>query len=156
MEEKKYKVGLLDEITRWGIDILASCHNVPTYEKLLNVPNGEMFRFGAVRDVVARYDNMMIKAKYFDNNDLNKRIRECFDLIILYSNLLLDMCKGKKEVRITELEDYDKKTIINIFGEKKRVMNTIEISTNTSMKLQMKVSEFLSITNNLSILTLKA
>lgn len=156
LEEKKYRIQLLTEISKWGIDVLANCWRIVIKElEKAGFPDLEFMNW---RDIGVRTGYIRSIAVIFKG-----KIEEIIDAIgdetRLIHNLIVALHDGRTALREDEIKDVKKLGDLSLSTEGKKVkleeMTTRDALRLASVSVQLKSQDLLSKINDLIVAELK-
>lgn len=148
IEEKKYRMGLLNDLSSWGIDVLATCHTTNLSKEAIEQYKQQAYNPGATRDIIARQSIALNKAEYFKHSDINNLISRITSLIALISNCLVKLYDG--ETMITELVPNDLVKMKNLgIKYQDNKVPIIDVCRDVLVMTQRDTSKYLEKVNDL-------
>lgn len=148
IEEKKYRMGLLNDLSSWGIDVLATCHTTNLSKEAIEQSKQQAYNPGATRDIIARQSIALNKAEYFKHSDINNLISRITSLIALISNCLVKLYDG--ETMITELVPNDLVKMKNLgIKYQDNKVPIIDVCRDVLVMTQRDTSKYLEKVNDL-------
>ena len=148
LEEKKFRLGLLNELMQWAIDVFACCR-VRIDDKGVEELKRNRIDFGSTRDIIVRASSIARKIEYFNNKDLNDKIEELDQAVTLCHNSMIDVYNGERELDKSDLTDIQLKIIKEDFKMDKKKLIPIDIAREALVKIQIDIQHLLSKANGI-------
>ncbi len=156
LEEKKYRIQLLTEISKWGIDVLADCWRIGIKE--MEKSGFPDLKFSSWRDIGARTGYIRSIAVIFKSK-IEEIIDDIEDNTMFTHNLIIALHDGITALRKDQIKDVKKLGVITFSREGKKVKLKDMTNSNAlcvvTIKTQFNTQILLDKINDLMVAELK-